>query len=119
MRHLKVKVELLRPYHQSAIITIVEQTHLFEEFGGYPEGVGRKRFVWGEVALVSDWAGSVQFNPVTFVRETERAGAKVTLNVLPNDSPGWRVKKVSCNIDPNYWPQIREAVEAYNRIYND
>lgn len=110
MKHLKVKATLDHHDPRRATLQIIEQTHIHYKFGGFPAGIGNKRFVWGIVAIVAE--DSLYFIEKTHVQETRKAGALVTLYL--GDRTG-----ESCVFKAKYWPAIKEAIEAYNRIYSE
>jgi len=89
MKHLKLRARLV-PNSKEAIVTVVEQTHGYYEFGN---SAGKSHFRCSE--------GAISSHPMT----VPLMGSNLWLGTGPG---------IEFIIQQSRWPKIKKLVEAYN-----
>lgn len=129
MKHIKVKAITI-PGRDTFDLHILEQSHRYDGFGVHGHGVRNElyphydlySFVHKEVALLSSVVDPVF---ITYEEKAEEfklwgMSPEVTLALYLRGGEEWSdVKKEVLGIPSQYWPKIKEAVEAYNNFFID
>lgn len=115
MKHIKVKAKLL-PDSRFFRLTILEQTHLQDDFGDDLVG-GIRMFRYKDIALISasypQYVSADNFHKM-YLGHLLDTGIQTVLYVRGYNSYAYSPAE---SMPVELWPKIREAVNYYNRLY--
>lgn len=106
-KHIKVSCSITSGYTDEAVLTIIEQTHIGQNFGEHYSNY----FIHNGIALISSafpeyWEGDAHAISSELVLHTLYVG-------------GLSTPKGLTRIPSSVWPPVKEAIQAYNEYFKE
>jgi len=107
-KHLKLSA-ILSEDKQTASVTILEQTHFEDEFGGnIPGGSNSRIFRHGVIDLFSATHNYPNFDG------RNNIDGQVDVRLIASSR-----KNIAFDVPADMWPLLKEAVKAYNEYFKE